>query len=115
MGRELLVVRFGAKGALVEAMAASGINAIRTYTVPPRWLLDEALKHVARDGRLYIVDAGTGCVDLGVENNNSPNREQDYCGYYTDGLAERVAGCFVDVIELGGYHFGGQTAGRRLT
>ena len=28
-----------------EQMAASGINAIRTYTVPPRWLLDEALKH----------------------------------------------------------------------
>ena len=28
-----------------EQMAASGINAIRTYTVPPRWLLDEALKN----------------------------------------------------------------------
>jgi O-antigen biosynthesis protein len=27
------------------AMAASGINAIRTYTVPPRWLLDLALEH----------------------------------------------------------------------
>ena len=28
-----------------EAMAGRGINAIRTYTVPPRWLLDEALKN----------------------------------------------------------------------
>jgi hypothetical protein len=25
-----------------EAMAANGLNAVRTYTVPPRWLLDEA-------------------------------------------------------------------------
>jgi GT2 family glycosyltransferase len=29
-------------------MAASGINAVRTYTVPPRWLLDIALKHNLR-------------------------------------------------------------------
>ena len=29
-------------------MAASGINAVRTYTVPPRWLLDVALKHNLR-------------------------------------------------------------------
>lgn len=28
-----------------EMMADNGVNAIRTYTVPPRWLLDEALKH----------------------------------------------------------------------
>jgi len=27
------------------SMRAVGINAIRTYTVPPRWLLDEALRH----------------------------------------------------------------------
>ena len=27
------------------AMAAAGINAVRTYTVPPRWLLDAALRH----------------------------------------------------------------------
>jgi O-antigen biosynthesis protein len=27
------------------AMAANGINAIRTYTVPPRWLLDLAAEH----------------------------------------------------------------------
>jgi GT2 family glycosyltransferase len=27
------------------AMAASGINAVRTYTVPPRWLLDLAARH----------------------------------------------------------------------
>lgn len=26
-------------------MAASGLNAVRTYTVPPRWLLDTALQH----------------------------------------------------------------------
>ena len=26
-------------------MAANGINAVRTYTVPPRWLLDLAAKH----------------------------------------------------------------------
>ena len=26
-------------------MAANGINAVRTYTVPPRWLLDLALEH----------------------------------------------------------------------
>lgn len=28
-----------------EQMAATGINAVRTYTVPPRWLLDTALHH----------------------------------------------------------------------
>lgn len=27
------------------AMAATGINAVRVYTVPPRWLLDAALRH----------------------------------------------------------------------
>jgi len=27
------------------AMAANGINAVRTYTVPPRWLLDTAQRH----------------------------------------------------------------------
>ena len=27
------------------AMAANGLNALRTYTVPPRWLLDAALRH----------------------------------------------------------------------
>src|SRR5262245_11953101 len=27
------------------AMAAAGLNALRTYTVPPRWLLDEAQAH----------------------------------------------------------------------
>ncbi len=27
------------------AMAAVGINAVRTYTEPPRWLLDSALRH----------------------------------------------------------------------
>jgi GT2 family glycosyltransferase len=27
------------------AMASAGINALRTYTVPPRWLLDAALRH----------------------------------------------------------------------
>ena len=29
-------------------MSASGINAVRTYTVPPRWLLDTAQKHDLR-------------------------------------------------------------------
>ena len=29
-------------------MAANGINAVRTYTVPPRWLLDTARKHNLR-------------------------------------------------------------------
>jgi GT2 family glycosyltransferase len=29
-------------------MAASGINAVRTYTVPPRWLLDVAQRHGLR-------------------------------------------------------------------
>lgn len=29
-------------------MAANGINAVRTYTVPPRWLLDCALRHGLR-------------------------------------------------------------------
>jgi GT2 family glycosyltransferase len=28
-----------------EAMAANGFNAVRTYTVPPRWLLDTAAEH----------------------------------------------------------------------
>ncbi len=30
------------------AMAANGINAVRTYTVPPRWLLDSAYRHGLR-------------------------------------------------------------------
>jgi GT2 family glycosyltransferase len=30
------------------AMAANGINAVRTYTVPPRWLLDSAQRHGLR-------------------------------------------------------------------
>jgi len=29
-------------------MAAAGMNAVRTYTVPPRWLLDLALEHALR-------------------------------------------------------------------
>jgi O-antigen biosynthesis protein len=29
-------------------MAAHGVNAVRTYTVPPRWLLDAALQHGLR-------------------------------------------------------------------
>src|SRR5262249_26041092 len=29
-------------------MASAGINAVRTYTVPPRWLLDAALQHGLR-------------------------------------------------------------------
>ena len=28
-----------------EQMAAAGLNAVRTYTVPPRWLLDLAQRH----------------------------------------------------------------------
>jgi O-antigen biosynthesis protein len=28
-----------------EQMSAAGVNAVRTYTVPPRWLLDAALRH----------------------------------------------------------------------
>jgi O-antigen biosynthesis protein len=31
-----------------ELMAASGVNAVRTYTVPPRWLLDLAATHGIR-------------------------------------------------------------------
>ncbi len=30
------------------AMAAAGLNAVRTYTVPPRWLLDAAARHGLR-------------------------------------------------------------------
>jgi GT2 family glycosyltransferase len=29
----------------LRAMAANGVNALRTYTAPPRWLLDAALRH----------------------------------------------------------------------
>jgi GT2 family glycosyltransferase len=29
-------------------MAANGVNAVRTYTVPPRWLLDKAFEHGLR-------------------------------------------------------------------
>src|SRR5919199_3570786 len=29
-------------------MAATGVNAVRTYTVPPRWLLDAAQRHGLR-------------------------------------------------------------------
>lgn len=31
-----------------QQMAANGINAVRTYTVPPRWLLDVALRRGLR-------------------------------------------------------------------
>ncbi|MGA2656602.1 MAG: glycosyltransferase [Verrucomicrobiota bacterium] len=31
-----------------QQMAANGINAVRTYTVPPRWLLDAAQRHALR-------------------------------------------------------------------
>lgn len=31
-----------------EEMRATGINAVRTYTVPPRWLLDQAQRHGLR-------------------------------------------------------------------
>ncbi|MBD0291470.1 MAG: glycosyl transferase, partial [Thermoleophilia bacterium] len=40
--------RFGTRERVRDdfaAMAANGINAIRTYTAPPRWFLDEALHH----------------------------------------------------------------------
>ncbi|PYU15683.1 MAG: hypothetical protein DMG37_04455, partial [Acidobacteria bacterium] len=30
------------------AMSANGINAVRTYTAPPRWLLDKAHRHGLR-------------------------------------------------------------------
>jgi GT2 family glycosyltransferase len=32
----------------LEQMAANGLTALRTYTVPPRWLLDEAERHGLR-------------------------------------------------------------------
>jgi GT2 family glycosyltransferase len=32
----------------LAAMAANGLNTLRTYTVPPRWLLDAALRHDLR-------------------------------------------------------------------
>jgi O-antigen biosynthesis protein len=41
-------VRFGSPAQVradFAAMAADGINAVRTYTAPPGWLLDEALRH----------------------------------------------------------------------
>jgi GT2 family glycosyltransferase len=47
-----------------KKMAANGVNAVRTYTVPPRWLLDEALEH-----GLWIM------VGIPVER---------YLGYLTD-------------------------------
>lgn len=31
-----------------ESMAENGVNAVRTYTVPPRWLLDAAQQHGLR-------------------------------------------------------------------
>lgn len=31
-----------------ETMAANGVNCVRTYTVPPRWVLDAALRHGLR-------------------------------------------------------------------
>jgi GT2 family glycosyltransferase len=40
--------QFGSAAAVdadFRAMAANGINAVRTYTTPPRWLLDAALRH----------------------------------------------------------------------
>jgi O-antigen biosynthesis protein len=35
-------------GSDFELMAAAGVNAVRTYTVPPQWLLDEASRHGLR-------------------------------------------------------------------
>jgi GT2 family glycosyltransferase len=46
-------------------MAASGVNAVRTYTVPPRWLLDTAQRHGLRvmvglpwEGHIAFLDNG---------------------------------------------------------
>jgi O-antigen biosynthesis protein len=41
-------VRFPARGRVrsdFATMAAAGVNAVRTYTAPPRWVLDEAGRH----------------------------------------------------------------------
>jgi O-antigen biosynthesis protein len=41
-------LRFGTPASVrrdFAAMAANGINSVRTYTAPPLWLLDEALRH----------------------------------------------------------------------
>jgi beta-galactosidase/beta-glucuronidase len=42
-------------------MQANGINSVRTYTVPPRWFLDAALRHglhvmVGTWGRAWVFD-----------------------------------------------------------
>ncbi len=60
------------------AMAANGFNAVRTYTVPPRWLLDAALRH-----RLHVL------VGLAIER---------YVGY----LAERNVGPDVEEVVRAG-------------
>src|ERR687886_235838 len=46
-------------------MAANGLNAVRTYTVPPRWLLDAAQRHGLRvmvglpwEGHVAFLDDG---------------------------------------------------------
>ena len=55
-------------------MAAAGVNAVRTYTVPPRWLLDLAHEHgLCRDGRAaweqhvaFLDERGRDALDRGT-------------------------------------------------
>ncbi len=54
------------------AMAANGINAVRTYTVPPRWLLDSAQRH----GLLIMVGmAVERYIGFLADKNGSPDIE----------------------------------------
>jgi GT2 family glycosyltransferase len=54
-----------------RAMAARGINAVRTYTVPPRWLLDIAARHglrvlvgLAWEQHVTFLERREGVVDI---------------------------------------------------
>jgi GT2 family glycosyltransferase len=54
------------------AMAASGINAVRTYTVPPRWLLDCAYRHGLHVMVGLSVERYIGFL---IDRKDSPNVE----------------------------------------
>jgi GT2 family glycosyltransferase len=54
------------------AMAANGINAVRTYTVPPRWLLNSAQRHGLRIMVGLAVERYIGFL---TDKTGSPNIE----------------------------------------
>jgi O-antigen biosynthesis protein len=76
-----------------DAMAAHGINAIRTYTVPPRWLLDLAgqrgiyvMAGLPWEGHVAFLDSGRGgSIERRIRSGVAECREHDAVLCYSIG------------------------------